>query len=215
MQELFEGVFISNGDIYTKNLVPGQRVYSEKVVVLENTEYRRWDPYRSKLAAAIKKGLEVFPFSSATDVLYLGASTGTTVSHLSDICVDGTIFAVEISPKMMEKLLELSSRRENIVPILADARMPETYEDIGSVDVVYQDLAQPDQERIFVMNCRKCLKQGGYGMLCLKTQSIDVTVPSEEVLRQALSSLSEQMEILQYVDLSPFDKEHYFILTRR
>src|SRR5919199_4845942 len=69
----------------TLNLVEGNSVYGEKLVRQKGIEYRVWDPYRSKLAGAIKKGLNNLPIKKSMRVLYLGASTGTTVSHVSDI----------------------------------------------------------------------------------------------------------------------------------
>ena len=69
----------------TKNLVPGNAVYGERLVRFSGYEYRLWDPYRSKLAAAILKGLEIVPICPNYRVLYLGAASGTTASHVSDI----------------------------------------------------------------------------------------------------------------------------------
>ena len=80
----------------TENLIPGNQVYNEKLVQLNAVEYRIWNPFRSKLAAAIMNGLDDFPFKQKSDVLYLGVSTGTTISHISDIVgQNGTIFGIE------------------------------------------------------------------------------------------------------------------------
>lgn len=49
------------------------------------TEYRIWNPFRSKLAAAIMAGIEDVWIRPKSKVLYLGAASGTTVSHVSDI----------------------------------------------------------------------------------------------------------------------------------
>ena len=215
LEEVFDGVFTDGQDYYTKNLVPGKQVYGEKLLKVDGVEYRRWDSFRSKLAGALKKGLKTFPFKPTSDVLYLGASTGTTVSHLSDVCVDGNIFAVELAPQMAEKLIALAEQRPNILPIIADARMPSAYEEVGEVDILYQDIAQPDQERILLLNADKFLKDGGYAFLCLKTQSIDVTLPKEEVLQNALDQLSESLEVLETINLDPYDKEHYFLVMRK
>jgi fibrillarin-like pre-rRNA processing protein len=208
IKEVHEGIYYYKGNFYTKNLVKGQKVYNEKIINIDNNEYRLWDPYRSKLAAALKNGLENIPFKIDSKVLYLGASTGTTVSHLSDICNEGIIYAVEISEKMMEKLIIVAEKRDNIIPILADARMPEHYKDIGKVDIIYQDIAQPDQERILTENIR--IFKPKYAMLCLKAHSIDVTKSKKETLNKALERL-KNFKILQVINLEPYDKEHYFI----
>ena len=49
------------------------------------TEYRAWNPFRSKLAAAIVGGIEHIHMKPGSKVLYLGAASGTTVSHVSDL----------------------------------------------------------------------------------------------------------------------------------
>ena len=71
--------------LFTENFTPQKQVYKEKLVVKNGIEYRNWEPFRSKLAACIMNGLEEFPFHDKSSVLYLGVSTGTTISHISDI----------------------------------------------------------------------------------------------------------------------------------
>ena len=44
-----------------------------------------WNPFRSKLAAAILGGIDKIHMMPGSKVLYLGAASGTTVSHVSDI----------------------------------------------------------------------------------------------------------------------------------
>ena len=162
----------------TENLVPGNQVYKEKLIVKKNIEYRLWDPFRSKLAAAIMNGLEYFPFENKSKVLYLGASTGTTVSHISDIVgKNGIVFSVEHASRVARDFLDrVASHRTNIIPILQDARKPEEYFSVfGKVDIVYVDIAQPDQTKIAMDNCKIFLKENGYFFLVIKTRSIDVT----------------------------------------
>ena len=109
-------------------------------------------------------------------VLYLGASTGTTISHLSDILGEsGEIYAVEIAAQCMKSLIALSDRRRNIIPIHADARQPQEYAEVGEVDTIYMDVAQPDQDDILIKNAKMFLKKGGIAMIAIKSQSIDVT----------------------------------------
>lgn len=197
-----------NSRLYTKNLVPGRTVYGEKLIYENGIEYREWDPYRSKLAGAILRGLKTLAFRDDSSVLYLGASTGTTVSHISDICYRGQIYAVEISKRMMVKLLELAKIRNNIIPILADANNPNIYQEIGEVDILYQDIAQPNQSEIFLKNLRMFNPKTSY--LCLKTQSIDISEDPEDVLEIELKKIGiEPKEIIQ---LDPFDKHHYFLV---
>jgi fibrillarin-like pre-rRNA processing protein len=214
MKEIFAGVFTDGRRVFTVNAVPGRSVYGEKLIRQDNTELREWDPFRSKLCGAIRKGLVNFPFSKASKVLYLGASTGTTISHLSDILDEGEIYAVEIAPQMAERLMELAEHRENIVPIVADARKPDEYAEIPEVDALYQDVAQPDQDRILTMNAKKFLKRGGIAMLCVKSQSIDVTMDPKKVFAMVEKNLAKDFEILERFYLEPYDKEHEFLVLR-
>jgi len=79
-------------------------------------------------------------------VLYLGAASGTTVSHVSDIVgPEGTVFAVEYSERSGRDLVNMSKNRPNIVPIIEDARKPLKYRMLVSmVDCIFSDVAQPD-----------------------------------------------------------------------
>ncbi len=201
----------------TENLVPGNQVYKEKLIVKKNTEYRLWDPFRSKLAAAIINELEYFPFENKTKVLYLGVSTGTTVSHISDIVgPSGLIFGVEHASRVARDFLDrVASYRSNIIPILQDARSPKEYFSVfGKVDVVYVDIAQPDQTKIAIENCRMFLKKGGYIFLVIKTRSIDVTREPRKIIGEEIKKLDVEFDVLQSIDLHPYDKDHGMVVAR-
>ena len=151
-------------------------------------------------------------------MLYLGASTGTTISHLSDIVGDeGEIYAVEISAQPLKSLIKLCERRENIIPIHADARHPEEYEEVGEVEVLYQDVAQPDQDEILIENAKRFLKKGGIAMICIKSQSIDVTKSPNEVFKSVISNLENSgiFEVVEKMKLEPYDKDHMFVVLKR
>jgi fibrillarin-like pre-rRNA processing protein len=153
--EISPGVFILEVDgqkrlaTRSDDSVP---VYGERI--LEG--YRLWDPFRSKLAALLLKGRSTWPvLARDARVLYLGAATGTTVSHVSDIVREGLVYAVEYSPRSMRDLVRLCERRKNIVPILADAARPEEYAFlVEPVDLVYQDVAQRSQDAFGGCNCQ-------------------------------------------------------------
>jgi len=199
----------------TLNLAPGVSVYGEKLLVVEGKEYRIWDPFRSKLAAAILKGLKDIGLREGCSVLYLGASTGTTLSHVSDIVGEkGVVFGVEFSARVARELIErVVKHRRNVVPIIADARHPRLYPSIyGKVDLVYCDIAQPDQTEIAVENCRIYLKSEGELLLVVKCRSIDVAMEPALVVKQEVSKLKESgFKINQVVELEPFDKDHALI----
>ncbi len=215
MKEIFDNVFEHQGRILTRNMVPGFKVYGENLIKVEGKEYRAWNPNRSKLCAAIKKGLKNNPIKHDSVVLYLGASTGTTPSHVSDILTDGGLYGVEISAHSMKNLLRLCEKRENLIPILADARQPHTYKEVGEVDIVYEDVASPEQADILLKNCRAFLKKGGYAMIAIKSQSIDVTKKPEETYKQVKEELSKELELIEEINLEPYEKDHLFLVLRK
>ena len=201
----------------TENLVPGNQVYKEKLIKQKGTEFRLWDPFRSKLAAAIMKELEHFPFENRTKVLYLGASTGTTISHISDIVgPSGIIFGVEHASRVARDFLDrVASHRANIIPILQDARKPKEYFSVfGKVDIVYVDIAQPDQTKIAMENCELFLKKNGYFYLIIKTRSIDVTKAPSKIIEEEIEKLKPKFEILQTINLHPYDKDHAMVIAK-
>ena len=200
--------------IATINLLKGITLYGEKLVTRNGSEYRTWDPFRSKLAAAFINGLK-FDFTDIDNILYLGASTGTTVSHLSDIVGHfGRIFAVESSTRVARELISnVSSKRTNVIPIIEDARKPRSYFSIyDKMDLVYCDIAQPDQTFIAIENCKIFLKEQRPILLVIKTRSIDVTMSPKSVISQEIRKLeSNSFEMTQKIDLEPFDKDHAMI----
>ena len=200
----------------TENLMPGNQVYNEKLLNVKGVEYRIWNPFRSKLAASIMNGLKDFPFNKKSDVLYLGVSTGTTISHISDIVgQDGTIFGIEHAARVARDFLDrVASHRKNIVPIIQDARKPEEFFSVyKKVDVVYVDIAQPDQTDIAIENCKLYLKSGGYLFLIIKTRSIDVTKDPKRVIKNEIKKLESLFEIKQTIDLQPYDKDHAMVVA--
>ena len=201
----------------TLNLVKGNTVYGEKLVKYQSEEYRIWDPFRSKLAAALKKGIKDMPIKNGSKVLYLGASTGTTVSHISDIVgLSGIVFAVEPATRVARELIEnVASKRKNVLPILEDARKPHSYFAVfGKIDVIYCDIAQPDQTDIAIANCSMYLRTRGIMLLVVKTRSIDVTMDPRVVVTQEASKLKEHgFRIDQIINLEPFDRDHAMIYS--
>lgn len=214
-KEISPGVFIIEVEgqkrlaTRSDDVVP---VYGERI--LEG--YRLWDPFRSKLAALLLKARSLQPvLASDARVLYLGAATGTTVSHVGDIARDGLVYAVEFSPRSMRDLVRLCERRKNIVPILADATRPEEYAFlVEPVDLVYQDVAQRNQAEIASRNCARYLKPGGDHILMLKTRSVDFTACPEAVLQAEMKNLSG-LDILQVMDLLPFHQDHWAIQAKK
>ncbi len=218
----FKGIFniiFPDGSrkIATKNFAPGNKVYGEDLITVKNIEYRLWDPSRSKLAAAIVKGLKTVPIVPGSKVLYLGAASGTTPSHVSDIIGEkGMVFCVEFSARSTRDLVFLCEKRSNMLPILDDARYPANYHFlVDIVDVVYCDVAQPDQAKIIADNAKTFLKKGGHVLLAIKARSIDSSKKPSVIYKQQMTVLEDEgFEILEAIDLHPLEKDHAMILGK-
>jgi len=202
----------------TRNLAPGKNVYGERLIKFKGVEYRVWDPFRSKLAAAILKGLETVPIQPGHKVLYLGAASGTTASHVSDIVGEkGSVYCVEFAARSIRELVNnVCVFRLNMSPILADARLPERYSSlVGKVDDIYCDIAQPEQAKVLADNADLFLVKGGWTMLNVKAQSIDVTKePTEVYKREKLILKSRGFRVREVVHLEPYDKAHAMLVSQ-
>ena len=203
----------------TKNLAAGKSVYGERLISFKGDEYRLWDPYRSKLAAAILKGLDIVPIYPNQKVLYLGAASGTTASHVSDIVGEGgQVYCVEFASRSLRELVNsVCVFRYNMLPMLADARLPESYSRmVGRVDSVYCDVAQPEQARLLADNADVFLAEGGGVMLAIKSQSIDVTKEPSVVYKKEIAVLEARgFHINAVVDLEPYDKAHAMVVAHK
>jgi len=216
------GIFVAKGKddaLCTKNMDPGNSVYGEKRVTVEaedsKTEYRIWNPFRSKIAYAITAGVDDIHIRPGAKLLYLGAAAGTTVSHCSDIVgPTGMVYAVEFAPRPGRDLINMAKKRTNIIPIVEDARYPLKYRMlVGMVDVVFADVAQPDQARIVGHNAQYYLKNGGHFVISIKANCIDSTIAAEAVFASEIKKLQEMgFKPREYVTLEPFERDHAVVI---
>jgi rRNA 2'-O-methyltransferase fibrillarin len=230
-----EGIFIARGKedlLVTLNMAPGESVYGEKRIAIEagtgnNTnnnitsgevsttpvkiEYRVWNAFRSKLAASIVNGVHNIYMKPGAKVLYLGAASGTTVSHVSDIVgPTGVVYAVEYSERSGRDLVNMAKKRPNIIPIIEDARKPYKYRMICSmVDCIFSDVAQPDQARIIIINALHYLKNGGGFVFSIKANCIDSTAEPAAVFAAQIQELRQSgFKVKEQVTLEPFERDH-------
>ncbi len=218
----FKGVYWIHLDgsprLATKNLTPGKSVYGEPLIRSGDTEFRLWNPFRSKLGASIMKGLRFLPLQPDHTVLYLGAASGTTASHVSDILgEDGHVYCVEFASRSMRDLVSnVCAFRLNMTPMFEDARMPEKYRTVlGRVDAIYSDVAQPEQAKILADNAEFFLRKTGWSMLAVKSQSIDVARNPHEVYAQEMSKLRRRgFSIEEVIQLEPYEKAHVMIVAK-
>merc|ERR1711988_54279 len=213
-----EGVFVCKGKddaLVTKNMAPGESVYGEKRISAEHEEqkqeYRVWNPFRSKLGATIVGGIGHMPIKPGSKVLYLGGASGTTVSHVSDmIGPEGVVYAVEFSHRPGRELTNMAKKRPNVVPIVDDARQPNRYRMlVGMVDVIFSDVAQPDQARIVALNAHMFLKNGGWFIVSIKANCVDSTAAPEVVFASEIDKLKkEKCKPKEQLTLEPYHRDH-------
>ena len=207
-----------NLKLYTKNLVLGNRVYGERLVSSKGIEFREWDPYRSKVAALILGTPSTSFFSKNLKCLYLGASSGTTISHLSDIMSDGIIYGIEFAERSIRQLIQNTNLRNNIIPIFGDARYPETYANkvFTDIDLIYQDVAQPNQAEIAVVNANYYLNDTGTIILAIKSQSIDSIVNTEQVYAKEKGILEKAgYEIIETLNIHRYAADHIVLIIKK
>ncbi|KAI9902883.1 hypothetical protein N3K66_002235 [Trichothecium roseum] len=225
------GVFVIRGGkedgIATRNVTPGESVYGEKRVSVDEVqqnddgtttttkvEYRTWNPFRSKLCAAIAGGADDIYMRPGSRVLYIGGASGTSVSHVADVVgPTGFVYAVEFSPRSGRDLVSMAAKRTNVVPIVEDARQPNRYRMVvPMVDVIFADVAQPDQARIVAMNASWFLKTGGGVLISIKANCIDSTAPPAEVFANEVNKMrAEGIKPKYQLTLEPFERDHCLV----
>ncbi|EFX01262.1 fibrillarin [Grosmannia clavigera kw1407] len=225
-----KGIFVARGGkedlLATANIAPGISVYGEKRITVENSvknedgtpagkiEYRVWNPFRSKIAAGILGGVDNIFMKPGSKVLYLGAASGTSVSHVADLVgPTGTVYAVEFSHRSGRDLINMASKRPNVIPIVEDARHPLKYRFIvRTVDCIFSDVAQPDQARIVALNASMFLRRGGGLLLSIKANCIDSTAPPETVFASEVQKLKEDRFFpKEQLTLEPYERDHALV----
>jgi fibrillarin-like pre-rRNA processing protein len=198
-----KGVYLIDNSLATR----GSAIYGENTF----GDYRFWDPRRSKLAALIRKKGDL-AIESDQKVLYLGAASGTTVSHLSDIVT--LIYAVELSFRVARDLIKTCESRRNIIPLISDASKPDYDQIVELVDIIYQDVAQRQQAEIAMKNAEMFLKAGGHAFIMIKARSIDVTADPREIYKFQIKKLEEMFDIEAVRELEPFHKDHAAVIAK-
>ena len=209
-----KGIYQGRRGIFTKSLVPGQKVYTEKVL---DGIFREWIPQKSKLGAGIVNGLSQIGIKPGLKVLYLGAATGTTCSHVSDILGEGgELYALDFAPRTQRELVFLAETRSNMTTLLENAKSPSDYADkIPEVDVIFQDIAQRDQPEIFLKNIKACLKKGGFGLIAVKARSIDAKRKPKAIFNEVREKLEKEVVIVDSRSLEPHQKDHYIFVVKK
>ena len=201
----------------TLNNASVNEVYNEKLIKMNGKQYNLWNPYTSKLAAAIVNGMEIFPILEKTKVLYLNSTIEKTLSHISDIIgVNGKIFILrDINENSKNFLENVMNDRTNVFTITRDNGDPAKFSSkTEMVNVVYVDITQHNETEVAIQNCKRYLRDGGFLMLVVPTKKIDfVNNPNGQNLEE-IQKLQSSFEIIQQINLTDFFKEHSMIIAK-
>lgn len=222
------GIRREGRSLWTRNAVRGVSVRGERRKTDARIEWRFWDPSRSKVAAALLRTAndpsQLLPETGST-CLYLGASFGSTVSYIHDqVCGAGNhhggqVVAVEIAPRAMRDLSELASIRPGLVPVLGDARQPQTVAPYirGKADWMHQDLSIADQAETFVRMAGAFLRPGGTGLLSLKAASERSSDGDDDSrFAKAARILRESnLDVIERIDLKGLEEQHLVFHVRK
>jgi fibrillarin-like pre-rRNA processing protein len=208
MSELPTGVERRVFDGRERLVTRGETVYGEPSA----DGWRAWDASRSKVGAMLELGVDT-RLDGGESVLYLGAASGTTVSHVADF--SGPTYAVEFAPRPVRDLLGVAEDRQNLFPLLKDARKPETYAHVveSGLDCIVQDVATRGQATVARRN-RRFLRDGGILVAAIKARSEDVVASPEDVFDEVTTELAASYEILETKRLDRFHDDHLGVVAR-
>jgi fibrillarin-like rRNA methylase len=83
---------------------------------------------------------------------------------------------------------------------------------LSTVDVIFADVAQPDQARIVAHNAHQFLKVGGHVVISIKANCVDSTVPAEAVFDMEVNVLrTEMFKPLEQITLEPYERDHAMV----
>lgn len=187
----------------------GEPVYGEPTV----DGRRVWDAGRSKLGAMLELGMDTH-LAGGESVLYLGAASGTTVSHVADF--SGPTYAVEFAPRPVRDLVDVAESRPNLFPLLADARKPSEYAGVveSGLDCIVQDVATRGQADVANRNAQ-FLAEDGVLLAAIKARSENVVADPNKVFEDVRETLSESYEILETERLEPYHDDHLGVVARK
>ena len=147
-------------------------------------------------------------------VLYLGAASWTTISHVSDLVGEtGTVYGIEISQRSGRDLTNMAKQRTNLIPIIEDGRKPwRCRMMVSMVDSILAEVAQSDQERIIGINALFFLKNGGGFIFSIKATCINSTAEPAVVFENQIQELRKMgFKVKEQVTLEPYERDHYVV----
>ena len=217
----------------TKNIVEGTKTHKEKIVIVNDEEFLEWNPYKSKLAAAIRNGLQILPIIKNSKVVCINPLEESTILHISNIVGSkGSVFVIDVDKNKKSFLNKLVNTHKNIIPIYDTVDELSFSSSItGKVDALYVDIPESEQIETIVEKYGSLLKNEGFLMLIAKKD--DNAIIENDIagwmaeqraglnkIREITTKLKSQFEIIQEINLGlnygmrPYHKFYAFILAQ-
>ena len=217
----------------TKNIVEGTKTHKEKIVIVNDEEFLEWNPYKSKLAAAIRNGLQILPIIKNSKVVCINPLEESTILHISNIVGSkGSVFVIDVDKNKKSFLNKLVDTHKNIIPIYDTVDELSSSSSItGKVDALYVDIPESEQIETIVEKYGSLLKNEGFLMLIAKKD--DNAIIENDIagwmaeqraglnkIREITTKLKSQFEIIQEINLGinyamePYHKFYTFILAQ-
>ena len=216
----------------TKNIVKGTKTRKEKIVIVNNEEFLEWNPYKSKLAAAIRNGLQIIPIIKNSKIVCINLPEESTMLHISNIVGSGgSVFVIDVNKNKKSFLNKLVNTHKNIIPIYDKVDELSFFSSItGKVDALYVDIPESEQIEQIVEKYGSLLKNEGF--LMFVTKKDDAILDDDIVgwmaeqragfdkIREITTKLKTQFEIIQEINLGvnyetePYHRLHAFILAQ-
>tara|TARA_Y100000741_G_scaffold312312_2_gene256754 strand:- start:2828 stop:3469 length:642 start_codon:yes stop_codon:yes gene_type:complete len=209
----------------TKNLIPGNSLFDEKIIQKSDSEFIEWNPYKSKLAASIRNGLQIFPISQNMNVLFVTDIFDSTILHLSNIVGnDGKIRYISNQKDIPENI----SKIPNIIKFDYEKENADK-----KFDFLYLDIQDNSFLEKTILYMKKFLKNNGFSIIFLKKESkIDSNKKGVKWLieqssglkkiESIIQNLNKNIDVLQeinlglnYLGIEPFHKFDICILGKK
>ena len=198
----FEWVFHKNQLTLVSSTLHNNKNFSYKH---ENLFYHIWDPYSSKLAAAIFNGLEIFPFINNSKILYVTDFPNYTSIHLSNLVgTDGIIFLNEEKKSSNSSINKSISQLKNLKII----DNMESFNILQELDVILIDVNFNFSKEFFA-TITNFLKKNAFIFLIQKTELVN---EKDNILREEFFT---KYDIIQKINLTDFFKDLTMIIAKK
>ena len=176
----------------------------------QTNQYRNWNPFYSKLAAALFNGLEIFPFKSDSKIFYSDSSSTTTLNHLLDI-VDskGTIYLQKNNSAKIKNLKNVVVVDQEKIPTLSSNGLKESF------DVIYLDIITNENLRTQILNHEKTLKNSGFLIIILNSISKINDFSFRNQINDIITNSSSSLQLIQEINLSGFFKNWMMVILQK